>query len=73
MTCFHLEKAETIPGHHEDHTEAEDDEKEEEEAGKEDNDEWQDMPDDEAEALIKAGEAAVAKYMKFKKDKKKDD
>ena len=43
---------------------------EEEAAAKEDNSDWEDVEDDEVTALIKAGEAAIARYMKWKKENK---
>ena len=43
---------------------------EEDAAAKEDNSDWEDVEDDEVTALIKAGEAAIARYMKWKKENK---
>ena len=43
---------------------------EEEKAASEDNGDWEDMQDDEVKALIEAGEAAVIRYMTYKKNQK---
>ena len=44
---------------------------EEKAAANANNDEWEDMPDDDVKALIEAGEAAIARYMKWKQENKK--
>ena len=44
---------------------------EEDAAAKEDNSDWEDVPDDEVDVLIKAGQAAIERFVKWKKENKK--
>ncbi len=44
---------------------------EEDAAAKEDNSDWEDVPDAEVNVLIEAGEAAIARYVNWKKENKK--